>query len=217
MQFVKHGKEGQECFVEVDILLNKEILNLKRVISDGSKQRKWFINREPSSLEKLKETLAKHSIDMENLCTFMPQDKVGLFSQYNPKEILQKTLQAITFPTGNGQSYYDIQMELTSVEVNKASRGRDLEFKKTTKANLERDLENMQIEIRRIQRREELKVRVECYKEKAIVLDCSECLTSFEDKQKAVDDATSLLTAAKDLIQPLETAGDAYDILYSSL
>jgi hypothetical protein len=35
------------------------------------------------------------NIDVDNICSFMPQDKVGSFTQLSPQGVLQKTLQSI--------------------------------------------------------------------------------------------------------------------------
>jgi chromosome segregation ATPase len=46
--------------------------------------------------QKVVEKLAKElNIQTENLCQFLPQDKVHEFSRMNPKELLCKTIEAV--------------------------------------------------------------------------------------------------------------------------
>lgn len=97
-KFVKRGKTEEEAFVEVDILEQSGSLStLRRTINAASNSSKWMLNRRPCSLSEAKNHIARFQIDVDNLCSFMPQDKVGKFTQYSPKEVLQNTLKSIRY------------------------------------------------------------------------------------------------------------------------
>jgi chromosome segregation ATPase len=203
-QFVKHGKEESESYVEVDLFIYSDVITIKRTINSDNKASKWFINNSLSSQQKVKEIMVKYSIDMDNLCSFMPQDKVGSFSQQQPDGILRMTLQTIQIP-GRDITYHDLQKELSDVESHKVLRERELNMKKISKESLEKQVSNMKTEVDRIHQREELKVKLEYYEIKSLVKECQECHSAIEQKQALVDNATKILTEAKSQIQPLET------------
>lgn len=102
-QFVKRGKEADPSgsFVEIDILLNKGemkncfIATIRRTLSTSNGSSKYLLNRRNTTERDINTLMASLNIDIGNLCSFMPQDRVGKFSAYSPKEMLQNTLRSI--------------------------------------------------------------------------------------------------------------------------
>ncbi len=100
-QFVKRGKEDQESYVEIDILWEGiTVHTIRRTLSSTSDTSIWHhsvnnAQKNVSTLKKIKELMTTMRIDVGNLCSFMPQDKVGNFSRYTQKEILSETLKCI--------------------------------------------------------------------------------------------------------------------------
>ena len=167
-QFVKHGKEGQLSFVEVDIFITDDVITIKREINSDTKSSKWFLNRKSSSKEKIKQELSSLSIDVDNLCSFMPQDKVGNFTRFTPKEILQNTLKAIMTQDGE-KSYYDVQTELADVETVKMDGDRDLQAKKKTRDQLHGQIEGMRAEVQRMEQRKTAEEKLKFYEIRRVV------------------------------------------------
>lgn len=95
-QFVKRGKASEGiAFCEVDVLAHESVRTVRRVIQSDSRTSKWFINGRTSSQAEVKHLMKTMNIDVDNICSFMPQDKVGSFTQLTPQGVLQKTLQSI--------------------------------------------------------------------------------------------------------------------------
>lgn len=90
--------------------------------------------------------MAELSIDVDNLCSFMAQDKVGTFTLQTPREMLQTTLKSIK-DTTEPKTLYDIQMELADVEANKASKERELDAKKSEAHKLYQQVEGLRPEV----------------------------------------------------------------------
>ena len=55
---------------------------------------KWFMDGEPSSKKKVKEKMASMNIQVDNPLQFLPQDKVGAFSNMSPVALLKETARA---------------------------------------------------------------------------------------------------------------------------
>lgn len=94
--FVKTGTPADlESSVEVDLLKHHTVATVKRIISHKDNTSKWMLNRSPATKTQVDELMKSLSIDMSNICSFMPQDRVGEFSRMTPKELLQKTLEVL--------------------------------------------------------------------------------------------------------------------------
>jgi chromosome segregation ATPase len=61
----------------------------------GTAQSDFFINGKPSSATKVKDLVKKYNIQLDNLCQFLPQDKVNEFARMKPVELLKATEMAI--------------------------------------------------------------------------------------------------------------------------
>lgn len=86
-QFVKHGKEQEDCYAEVDLLDNDVIHTVRRSINSTTRSSKWSINGRSATQTAVKDLMSKLNIDVENLCSFMPQDRVGAFTTQTPQGI----------------------------------------------------------------------------------------------------------------------------------
>jgi chromosome segregation ATPase len=93
--FVKHGKE--EAVLEVELQKKPEdqqnyIVGLCIKKEDNS--RKFAINNNRATLKDVQNLMKTLRIQIDNLCQFLPQDKVAEFAGLTPIELLEKTLQA---------------------------------------------------------------------------------------------------------------------------
>ena len=99
--FIKRGKEGEGCFCEVDLLLkNDAVVTVRRTLNSETKGSKWQLNGKNATQKDIKELMNSLHIDVDNLCSFMPQDRVSAFTQMNSKKLLQSTLECIKTPNG---------------------------------------------------------------------------------------------------------------------
>jgi chromosome segregation ATPase len=202
-QFVKHGKEGQEAFTEVDFLLQSEVLTVRRAINSDSATSIWFINKRKATMAQVKEQMVKLKIDVNNLCTFMSQDKVGQFTQQTPQGILQKTLQSIQVSNGSDRNLYEEQMDLSNIEETKNIKQRELEICANFFEAINQEHESMQVEVERYQQRKETKTSLEHHNIKLIVNDALAEKQKKIAKQTIVDNATRELEENKGKVTPL--------------
>lgn len=99
--FIKRGKEREGSFCEVDLLLkNDTVVTIRRILNSETKGSKWQLNGRSSTMKEMKELMSSLHIDVDNLCSFMPQDRVSAFTQMNSKKLLQSTLECIKTPDG---------------------------------------------------------------------------------------------------------------------
>jgi chromosome segregation ATPase len=204
-QFVRRGSQGGEAYAEVDILkTNRVVVSVRRVINTETKGSKWFMDERSSTQRDVKAAMKAMNIDVDNLCSFMAQDKVGSFSQANAKEILHMTLESIVNSTGKKLS--EEQKELASVESTKLARQREMDARQSQVESLQNDLDGMRAEVERMEQRGAKKKLLEQYKMKEIVTLARVRKDAVTEAQNKVDAAQAILDAGKEELNPLESS-----------
>ena len=95
--FIMHGKDKAEIEIELEPHEGKETHILRRIIDrhKGSEKGRGrgastlYINDEKSNVQAVRELASStYNIQIDNLCTFLPQDKVGSFSGFTDQDRL---------------------------------------------------------------------------------------------------------------------------------
>lgn len=93
--FVKHGNDEAELEVELQRKPeDAENYVIGLVIRREDNSRKFTINGSRSTLKDVQKLMRSLRIQIDNLCQFLPQDKVAEFAGLTPVELLEKTLHA---------------------------------------------------------------------------------------------------------------------------
>ncbi|XP_058679410.1 structural maintenance of chromosomes protein 5 isoform X4 [Ammospiza nelsoni] len=94
--FVKQG--CMKAIVEIELFKSPENILITREIYVANNTSVWFINRKPATLKTVEEQIAALNIQVDNLCQFLPQDKVGEFTRLSKTELLEATEKSIGSP-----------------------------------------------------------------------------------------------------------------------
>ncbi|KAJ2709657.1 Structural maintenance of chromosomes protein 5, partial [Coemansia spiralis] len=104
-EFVKHGHE--RATIEITLAGTEGPVKIAReIIRDGGKS-VWQINGRAATLAEVQRTTQSLSIQVGNLCQFLPQDRVVEFSKMSPQELLRETQRAV-----GRQDLLELQLEL---------------------------------------------------------------------------------------------------------
>jgi hypothetical protein len=205
-QFVKKGSEHEGLsYCEVDILTRDNVRTIRREINHETKSSRWKINNKPSTQKDVKEFMTSYNIDVNNLNSFMPQDKVGSFTQQTPKGILHETLQCIELADGSNRTLADEQDELATFQSADRVKRMEVNAKKIVVETLTRDVQSMEAEVQRMRQRTAMKELLELYRIKSAVVEAMDCEALVTAKQKEVNDAAEALNKAQTEIAPLES------------
>lgn len=100
------GEGGRDVTIKRDISIRR--------LPDGSRSysSEWYINGGHKSEKDVKALVADMNIQFDNLCQFLPQDKVVEFARMGPTELLEATEKAI----GDGRMY-EMHQELIRKRV----------------------------------------------------------------------------------------------------
>lgn len=201
-QFVKRGKETEESFCEVDILHHDSVVTVRRIINAENKGSKWMLSNKPTSQAQIKELMKSLNIDVDNLCSFMPQDKVGNFTQLTSEGILQKTLECIKFD--NNSTLYDEQVAISNIQAETQDAERDVELQQQRVDCLTRLISGMKAEVERIRQRACMQNKVKLYEIKIGVANLKERTDAFKRSQAHVDEINLTYANRRDTLAPLE-------------
>ncbi|NXM66247.1 SMC5 protein, partial [Serilophus lunatus] len=114
--FVKQGR--MRGLVEIELFKKPGNIIITREIQVANNTSLWFINRKPATLKAVEQQVSALNIQMDNLCQFLPQDKVGEFARLSKIELLEATEKSI-----GSQEMYQFHCELKNFR----ERERELE------------------------------------------------------------------------------------------
>lgn len=93
-EFVKHGSDEAEIEVELQGRPGSRNWVVGLCIKREDNGRKFTINGERGPHKDVQKLMQSLRIQIDNLCQFLPQDRVAEFAGISPVDLLQKTLQA---------------------------------------------------------------------------------------------------------------------------
>lgn len=107
--FVKNGCE--EGFIEIELKgpLGKPNLVIRRHLNAADNKSIWKLNGAETTQKEVQMRVQALNVQVDNLCTFLPQDKVSSFAQMTPQQLLRETQKAAGNP--NLTKWHEILIE----------------------------------------------------------------------------------------------------------
>lgn len=184
-EFVKHGKE----YATVEVELQKRPEDranyvVKLVIKREDNTRKFSLNGRDATIKQIQHVTRQLRIQIDNLCQFLPQDKVAEFAGLNSVELLTRTLQAAA-----PEVIIEQQNRLKQLFDEQKAVSRQLATDAETLRGWETRQQGLQADVERLREREEIQARVADLQDARLVLDYDEKRRLFsecrENKRKA--------------------------------
>ena len=150
--FVKRGEES--AYTEITLRgreVGRPIVVRRDFKNRAGGQSVWKLNGVVVKHEQILKEMKGLNMQLDNLCSFLPQDRVVAFSMLNPQELLMETEKAI----GNAEMY-EMHDTLKQMKNGIADLERSVDQKTTRMVKLERDNESLERDVKRLQEREEL-------------------------------------------------------------
>jgi len=220
--FIMHGKDKAEIELELAPLPGKKPHILRRMIDRhrGSEKGRgrgastFYINDEKTNIQAVRELVqGTYNIQIDNLCTFLPQDKVGNFSGFSNQDRLLETEK--TLPSN--QYFYKIHQELIEKEAAMESDITNVQSIRDTLKNKKHDFERLELGKAREEERAQAEAQVDLLQKKRLWLQFEmlrdEGMVLKEEKlrlKKELDQATAE-------IQPLEDKHNQMESLKKEL
>lgn len=156
-EFVKHGQESATIEVELQKRPKDRANHTIRVqINREDNGRKWWLNGKESTHKAIQELTRKLRIQIDNLCQFLPQDKVAEFAGLTPTRLLEETLRAAA-----PEEVLAWQTELKKLHKDHREMKVQVENCSEILKNHESRQQGLQADVNRLQEREAIQKKVE--------------------------------------------------------
>jgi chromosome segregation ATPase len=159
-EFVKHG--AKKAMIEIELARDpaKQARNpvIKTKILRENNKVEYYINDKKETKKRANELARSFSIQVDNLCQFLPQDRVVEFAALSPVELLAQTQRAAAPEqmTEWHQQLKEMRKEQKTSEGAKSRLAEDL-------GRLENRQRMQQADVERLRERTELQERLEAY------------------------------------------------------
>ena len=206
--FIKHEKDTATIEIELAPHIKKsngapEATHIIRRVIDrdrgseggkGAGASTYFINGHKSTLKSVKELVSdRYHIHIDNLCTFLPQDKVGNFSGFDAQSLLIETEKSLS------AQLYTTHQDLIGLEKSLQSSGTDV-------TSLEDELAKLVKENERLEREKELMEERQLYLDKIDLLKKKRAWLIFDTKREEAKCAKEKREELKKLKKEAEKA-----------
>ncbi|PKI83428.1 Structural maintenance of chromosomes protein 5 [Malassezia vespertilionis] len=96
--YVKLGHGEGWVEIELQGFSGKDNIVIRRVLFRESNSSDWLLNGANASAREVNEAVSQFHIEVGNLCTFLPQDRVADFAYMSPQRLLRETQYAAGHP-----------------------------------------------------------------------------------------------------------------------
>lgn len=148
-----------EASVEACIKYKEGTCNLKRVFNKINKKSIWYINNVHKKQTEYVLFIEKLNINVDNLCQFLPQEKVSEFSSLSPEELLVHALDS-----QGDRTIIKMKDELKVLEEEENGLQVSIEDLKRKKEGIERIIQNLSKDVEKLKERGQKEVKIRLMK-----------------------------------------------------
>jgi recombinational DNA repair ATPase RecF len=192
-EFVKHGKDTATIEIELAKRPQDRSNFVIRVqIRREQNSQKWWLNGKETTHKKIQSLMRLFKIQVDNLCQFLPQDRVVEFAACTPIDLLRETLRAAA-----PEEMIEWQGQLRELHKEKKELVADVHGHAETLQNLENRQQGLQADVDRIREREEIQEKVKDL-EGALVI------CKYEDARKRHTEAKERKRREEEVLRQLQ-------------
>lgn len=203
-EFVKKGRPEAEIEIELKGREGEANKIIKRIIKAEGNKSTWYIDNEQTNNKRVLECARGFNIQVDNLCHFLPQDRVVEFSRLEPVDRLTSTLQAAAEPRII-QCHEELKIKRMEQRKLEKEHGSLLEQLK----NLESRQEAQRQDVERLRERGEVRKRVELLEQIRPMAEFYAAKALFDEtKQKLQDITVEVKRLKRENTGPRQAAND---------
>lgn len=186
-EFIRLGKDEAE--LEVELYNDRDnsgnyVIN-RQWTKDAKSKTRWTLNKKSSTLKEITALVKSLNIQTDNLCQFLPQDKVHDFSKMNPKQLLGKTVDAI----GENQLKEDHE-RLKTMQTDVVAYEDQYRMKVNALNDNRKKCDNLEKDVKNLEEKENVESKISLLEKKKEWNSCAEAKRSTKDaadRQKNVE------------------------------
>lgn len=203
-EFVKHG--CHEASIEIELAGDREYPRAVircRITRDGNKTAFYF-NGSPSSKKEILKVARHFSIQIDNLCQFLPQDKVVEFAAMTPIELLRSTQRAVA-----PQEMLDMHDQLKELRREQKMVEAENASNQDTLSSLENRQRMQQADVDRMRERNEIQERIKFLEKSRPIWHYRDARKELNEAKEQNQIAEAELKALQDEVEPALRAVNA--------
>lgn len=154
--FVKRGETDGWIEIELQAWSGSTNPIIRRTLTTASNKSDWFLSGRSTTKTDILATVAEFNIDVGNLCSFLPQDKVHEFAKMTDAKRLVETEKAV-----GGAKLVRWHQKLNEYGKTAAEIANSLKTKQEEKAHLEQRNQALQVDVQRFEERRQIEERIE--------------------------------------------------------
>lgn len=203
-EFIKHGTSKAIIEIELKGHPGKPNINIKRQINHQKGGNHWWIDGHASNEKQAKATAEKFNIQIDNLCQFLPQDRVSEFAKMTPVEKLRATIRAAA-----SQEMVEQHEKLKTYRKQQVDAEKELSGSKSHLANLERKQESQRGEVDKIRERQQITIERDFVEKQKPNAEYAVAKDNFLASKAALTRATEELKSLREEVAPSMEAIEA--------
>ncbi|EOD44791.1 putative structural maintenance of chromosome complex subunit protein [Neofusicoccum parvum UCRNP2] len=212
-EFVKHG--AREAEIEIELCKGpRQNSNpvIRRVIRREGNKTSWSLNGQPTIHKEVTKLCRSFSIQIDNLCQFLPQDRVVEFAALNPVQLLEQTQRAAAADQMN--EWHEQLKDMRKEQKTKAdARNRE--------QDILRDLQNrhnlQRADVERMQERQTLTEKLHAYERVRPFVHYRTAKERYDESRQTVADAKQELRDLQMRDQPTLEALEEKRVYYNQV
>ncbi|KAL4782696.1 P-loop containing nucleoside triphosphate hydrolase protein [Aspergillus varians] len=156
-EFVKHG--CREAIIEIELAGGPKFPQnpiVTRTIKREGNKSTFTLNGRPATMKEVLRLAQSFAIQVDNLCQFLPQDKVSEFAALTPIELLNSTQRAAA-----GAEMVELHEDLKRLRAEQKSLQTNNQVDKDLLSNLEDRQEMQRADVERVRHRAQIKKQIE--------------------------------------------------------
>jgi structural maintenance of chromosomes protein 5 len=204
-EFVKYGES--EGFIEIELRhrpgQNRNPVIKCQVKRDANKTI-YTLNGRASNKKQVRELARSFSIQIDNLCQFLPQDKVVEFAAMSPVDLLHSTQQAV-----GTEQIIKWHKQLTEWRQDQRKVETEMASGQETLKNLEARQKAQEADVARVREREQVKKTIGLWKTVLPIVTYYDLYEQRNEEKQRLDEAQQDLTRLQDSLEPALRAVNA--------
>ncbi|KAK9486669.1 P-loop containing nucleoside triphosphate hydrolase protein [Lipomyces starkeyi] len=154
-EFVKNGQNKATIEIELQGFPGEPNSVIERTIYKDNRS-EWTLDGKRETAKNVKELIDRYNVQIDNLCQFLPQDKVASFAGMTPQNLLIETERATGSPQmlSRHEKLKELHAEYKSIAIAAESNEHEL-------AKLKERQESARVEVERFKERERLQAEIE--------------------------------------------------------
>ncbi|CAD5122532.1 DgyrCDS10949 [Dimorphilus gyrociliatus] len=202
--FIKMNKD--EAYIEIDLYQSEtKNVRIKHSFRRGEKKSYWSIDGKTATKHEVEKATSAFNIQVDNLCQFLPQDRVADFAKMNAKDLLLNTEKAIN------EKLYDTHIDLCQMHNFESNLKKEVNSLSEKLEEANKKVTHWKSEYENLQERKQLLKQLDILRCKKLEIKTHTAKEDLNLMKEECKEHISHLKAVEKSVEPLENSIKTFD------